>query len=163
MVQSSFINGRYQKYGPDNAIPNRAGEYTSYGRLHEIEVKIDLTTLTQSEVIQSDVTVLPAGVIVQEVEINTQTAAATGVAIDLGLIRLDRATEIDYDGLLAAFPTASMNAAGKKVIISDGTTYDGALIGATTGTLPGYITCSATTATAFTAGLIYLTIRYWKP
>lgn len=155
-------DGLRLKFGTERTTPNLAGEYRTYGRLHEVEVKIDLTALNQNEVIQSDVTVLPSGVIIQEIEINTKTAAATGVAIDLGLIKTDRTTEVDYDGLLAAFPTASMNAAGEKNIISDNTTYDGALIGATTA-FPAHITCSATTATAFTAGYIVVTIRYWKP
>lgn len=155
-------DGLLLKYGTSRTTANVAGEYRTYGRLHEVEVKLDLTALTESETIVSDVTVIPSGVIIQEVEINTKTAAATGVAIDLGLIRLDRTTEVDYDGLLAAFPTASMNAAGEKNIISDNTTYDGALIGATTAN-PAFITCSRTTATAFTAGYVVVTIRYWKP
>jgi hypothetical protein len=155
-------DGLLRKYGPTRTVANLGGEYRTYGRLHEVEVKIDLTALTQTETIQSDVTVIPSGVIIQEVEINTKTAAATGVAIDLGLIKLDRTTEVDYDGLLAAFPTASMNAAGEKNIISDNTTYDGALIGAVTA-YPSFVSCSATTATAFTAGYIVVTIRYWKP
>ena len=154
-------DGLRLKYGSERAVPTIGGEYRTYGRLHEVEFKIDLTALTEAENVLSDVTVIPSGVIIQEVEINARTAAATGVAIDLGLIKLDRTTEVDYDGMLAAFPTASMNAAGEKVIISDNTTYDGALVGAATA-YPAFVTCSRTTATAFTAGYVIVTIRYWK-
>lgn len=154
--------GLYRKYGTEKTVTNNVGEYKTFGALREVELKIDLTTLTQTETIQSDVLTLPAGVRIQEIEIVTHTAAATGVAIDLGLIRTDRTTELDYDGLLAAFPTASMNAAGEKTIITDNTTYDGALVGTTLANI-GYITCSATTATAFTAGVIYVRIRYYRP
>lgn len=156
-------DGLRLKFGTEKATAMTAGEYRTYGRLHEVEVRIpDMTTLTETETILNDLTVLPSGVIIQEVEINTKTAAATGVAIDVGLIKVDRSTEYDYDGLLAAFPTASMNAAGEKNIISDNTTYDGALIGAVLA-FPAYISASRTTATAFTAGDIVLTVRYWRP
>ena len=154
-------DGLRLKYGTERATPNIGGEYRTYGRLHEVEFKIDLANLTEAETILSDVTVIPSGVIIQEVEINTKTAAATGVAIDIGLVKLDRTTEVDFDGLVAAFPTASMNAAGEKTILSDNTTYDGALVGAATA-FPSFVTCSRTTATAFTAGSIIVTIRYWK-
>src|SRR5687768_4698654 len=110
-------DGLRLKYGTERTTPNIAGEYRTYGRLHEVEVKLDLTALTETETIVSDVTVIPSGVIIQEIEINTKTAAATGVAVDIGLIKLDRTTEVDYDGLVAAFPTASMNAAGEKTIL----------------------------------------------
>lgn len=153
-------SGLLRKYGTEKTVPLTGGEYRKNGHLREIELKIDLTTLTQSEVIQSDQVYIPKNARLQEVEIVTHTAAATGVAIDLGLIRTDRTTEIDYDGLLAAFPTASMNAAGEKNVITDNTTYDGALIGTTLANV-GFVTCSATTATAFTAGVIYVTIRYY--
>lgn len=156
-------DGLYLKFGTEKVVPGKGGEYRQNGRLHEVELRIsDLTTLTETETIVDDQIVIPSGVIVQEVEVNTKTAAATGVAIDLGLIRLDRTTEYDYDGLLAAFPIASMNAAGEKTIVSDNTTVDGALVGAVLAN-PAYVSASRTTATAFTAGDIVITIRYWKP
>ncbi len=155
-------DGILKKFGTTRAVPNKGGEYVTTGRLREIEFKIDLADLTETETVLSDTLTLPAGMRLQEVEIVTNTAAATGVAIDFGLIRTDRTTEIDYDGLLAAFPTASMNAAGEKVIIIDNTTYDGALIGTTTANV-GYFTMSRTTATAFTAGQIVVTVRFYAP
>jgi hypothetical protein len=60
-----------------------------------------------------------------------------------------------------------MGTAGEHTIIQQDTTIPttmvglGALIGTTT-TLPGYVTCSRTTATAFTTGVIVVTILYYQ-
>ncbi len=163
MVQSYMDNaGLYQKYGIDQTTPKVGGEYRTNGQLREIELKITLSGLNQTEAILDDTVFFPAGMIIQEVVVMATTAAATGVAIDLGLIRTDRTTEIDYDGILAAFPLASMDTAGEQTTLTKGSSFAGALIGATTANV-GHLTCSATTATAFTAGVIVVKIRYYKP
>lgn len=164
MVQAWLDNaGLYQKYGVDQTTVGKGGEYRNNGHFREIEVKIDLTTLTAAETVLDDNIFIPAGVRISEIKIVTQTAAATGTAIDLGLIRTDRATEIDYDGLLTAFPTATMNAANETTIITvPGAAAGGALVGTTTANV-GHITCSRTDATAFTAGIIHVTIKYYRP
>lgn len=151
------------KFGTEKATATTTGEYHNYGQFHEVEMKLTLSALTQTESIQADVTTLPAGARISEIKVVTHTAAATGVAIDLGLIKsADRTTEVDYDGLLAAFPTASMDAAGETTILTAGSTYVGAKVG-TTLAFTSLISCSATTATAFTAGVIYVTIKYYMP
>jgi hypothetical protein len=161
-------DGLYKKYGTDKAVANVAGEYRTPGDLREVQVILTLANLTQSEVIQSDVQVIPAGARIKEVEVLTHTAGATGTAIDLGLIKTDRTTEIDYDGLLAAMPIAAHNSAGERTIYSAVTTVPasatgtGALIGTTTA-FTGHITCSRTDATAYTAGVLRVTIRYYMP
>lgn len=158
-------DGLYRKFGPAKATPNKGGEYVTTGALREIELKIDLTTLTETETPVSDTIFFPK-MRIEEIEIVTHTVAATGAAIDLGLVRTDRTTEIDFNGLLAAYPAAQMSTAGEKDIIRQEVTVPvsmvglGALIGTTT-TNPGYITCSRTTATAFTTGLIFVRIRYY--
>lgn len=149
------------KFGNEKATVTPAGEYHNYTQMHEVEVKIDLTTLTQTETIIADVTSIPKNARIAEVKVVTHTAAATGTAIDLGLIRMsDRSTEIDYDGLLAAFPTASMNAAGETTVLTAGVATGGALLGTTTSQI-GMISASRTDATAFTAGVLYVTIKYY--
>lgn len=158
-------DGVYQKYGTTKATPAIGGEYVTHGGLREIEITLDLTTLTETETIVNDVLLVPK-MRIHEVEIITKTAAATGVAIDVGLIREDRTTELDYDGLLAAFVTASMNTAGENSIIRQAVTVPaslagtGALIGTTLAN-PGYISASRTTSTAFTAGVVLIKIRYF--
>lgn len=162
MTQTSDINNLHREYGTTKATPAVGGSVRGYGDVREIVFDLDLTALTQSENVVIDTVFVPSGFMVKEVEIFTETAAATGTAIDLGLIRRDRTTELDYNGLLAAFPTASMNAAGETNIIRDNTTYDGALIG-TTLAYDGLLTCSMTDATAFTAGALKIWVRFYKP
>jgi hypothetical protein len=161
-------DGLYRTYGTDRATANIGGEHVTTGGLREIEVKIDLTTLTESETVLSDTIFFPKSMRIHEVEVITVTAATLGTAIDLGLVRTDRTTEIDYNGLLAAFPTANMNVAGERHImvlsatVPTGATGTGALIGTTTSQV-GLLTCSRTDATAFGAGVIIVKIRYFAP
>lgn len=157
------IGGLYQEWGLEQTTTQKGGEYRNNGQMREIEVKITLSTLTESETILDRNIFFPAGVRIAEIEVRTETAAATGTAIDLGLIRTDGTTEIDYNGLLSAFVTASMNAAGEtNTITVPGAGLGGALVGTTTANV-GHITCSRTDSTAFTAGVIYVKIRYYKP
>lgn len=148
----------YLKYGTEKTRPNNDGEYRTDGAEREIELIVDLTTLTETETILSDQVFFPK-MRIEEIEVVARTAAASGVAIDLGLIKTDRATQIDYDGFLAAFPLASMNADGMKSTVRVGSTGAGTLIGENV-TESGYITASRTTATAFTAGELSIRIRY---
>lgn len=150
--------GLYQKYGTEQTVPNNDGEYKVFGELREIEFAIDLTTLTEGEVIQSDQVFFPIGMKLEQVEIFVDTAAATGVAIDMGFMQTNRSSEIDADGILAALPTASMTL-GAKLTLKAGDTYAGARVGGTNGTV-AYVTCSRTTATAFTAGKIRVRLKY---
>jgi hypothetical protein len=155
--------GLYQVYGVDQAATQNGGEYRNNSNEREIEIQINLATLTETETVLFDNVFMPAGVKITEIEILVETAAATGTAIDVGFIRTDRATEIDYDGLLAAFVTATMTV-GNKVVLRKGGTQAGAMVGSGVATTNvGLITASRTTATAFTAGLIKLTIRYERP
>jgi hypothetical protein len=61
-----------------------------------------------------------------------------------------------------------MNAAGETTVLkladTEPTTLvgTGALIGTTTSNV-GYVTCSRTTATAFTAGIVEVCINYYIP
>lgn len=151
----------YLKFGTAKTTPQKAGEYHLDGPEHLIEVKLTLSELTQTETIQSDTVFFPKNARISRVEVVTHTAAATGTAIDVGLIQsADRTTEIDYNGILAAFPTASMNADGETNELTAGVTYAGALVGATNSTV-GHISASMTDSTSFTAGVIYLRIFYY--
>ena len=155
--------GLYQKYGVDQTVTSNGGEYRNSGKEREIEFSLNLVTLTETETPVADNIFFPAGVKITEVEIFVETAAATGTAIDVGLQRTDRATEIDYDGILAAFVTATMTV-GNKVVLRKGGTQAGAMVGSGVATTNvGHITASRTTATAFTTGLVKITVRYERP
>lgn len=160
----------YLRYGTDKATVSTAGEHVTTGQMREVLVKLDLTTLTETETIIDPNQVIPNGVRIAEVSVKCHTAAATGTAIDVGLARRVTAgattlTEVDYNGILAGYVTASMDAAGETntyTVGTGGAGTGGALIGTTTSSV-GMISASRTTSTAFTAGVVYITIKYYKP
>lgn len=151
------------RYGTDAADVGNGGEYSTLGLYRTIDIEIDLTSLTASEVIQSEV-IFPKGKVLGKVEVIADTAAATGTAIDVGFVRTNAAaTEVDYDGILAAFPTASMNAEGETTVLTDGSSGAGVLVGVVASAdYPMYITASRTDGTAFTAGRIRLILHWYK-
>jgi hypothetical protein len=157
-------SGLYVKIGPEVAVPQAGGEYKTYGELREVEFKLDLTKLTATPAIVpgADNIFIPAGVRIEEVTVVNETAAATGVSIDLGLQQTNRSTEIDYNGILAACVTADFNALGEKITYTQGSSTIGALVTAgTTGTLPGYLTANST-STLYTTGVLIIRIKYRK-
>lgn len=149
--------------GDDEAALGNGGEYKTFDLMRVVDVEIDLATLTQAETIQSRV-VFPKGKVLGKVEVIADVAAATGTAIDVGFVRTNAAaTEVDYDGILAAFPLASMNAEGEITVLTDGSSGAGALVGVVASAdYPMYITASRTDATAFTAGRIRLRLHWYK-
>jgi hypothetical protein len=157
-------DGLFVKFGTDKTVPNVGGEYRTTGKYREIEVEIDLTTLTQVEVVQSDQVNVPTTYELAQVEIWVETAAVTGTAIDVGLVRMDRTTEVDFDGILAAFVTATMTN-GNYVKLVKGGTQAGALVGSGSQAtaFPAYITASRTDATAFTAGKVHIKLLFVNP
>lgn len=162
----SFLDGDglLRKYGTEKAVATPGGEYRTVGKYREVEIKIDLTTLTQAELIQSDQIFIPTGMELAQIEVWVETAAATGTAIDVGLTRTDRTTEVDFDGILAAFVTATMTN-GNLVRLAKGGTQAGALVGSGSQATanPAYISASRTDATAFTAGVIHLKLFFARP
>jgi len=156
-------DGLKLRYGTDAAELGNGGEYRTDGLYRVIDVEINLADLTTAEVIQSNV-VFPKGKVLGKVEVIADVAAATGTAIDVGFVRTNvAATEVDYDGILAAFPTGSMNAEGETTVLTDGSTYAGALVGVVASAdYPMYITASRTDSTAFTAGRIRLRLHWYK-
>lgn len=159
----SWLNndGLYIKYGTDKTTATKGGEYRFDGPARLVEFKLNLVGLTEVEVIQSDAVFFPAGVRIEKVEVVTDNVAATGVAIDIGLVKTDRTTEIDFQGFVSALTTAQMNVAGETVTLTagNGVTGVGDLIGTTTA-FTGYVTASRTTATAFTTGDVRVRIFY---
>ena len=169
MVTWMNSDGLYIKYGPNEGVSTmKAGEYeTCDSGLQIIEVTLDLTKLTQTNTIVNDAVLFPKYGYVAWIETVAVVGAATGTAINVGLINRDRSTEIDYDGFLAAAPTANMNSAGETsryqqaVTVPTTLTGVGALIGTEVTTAGGgYICAARTDATAFTAGVIKVRIGY---
>jgi hypothetical protein len=158
-------DGLYQKYGTTQATSNIAGEYHYDGPRHCIEIAdLDLTkvTVTDGSYIVSDQVFFPKNARIETIELITETAATgTGAVLNLGLVKTDRSTEIDFNGFLAAFPQTSMTPAGSFTTFHEGSTDAGALFGTTTSTV-GYICADYDTA-AFTAGKVRIRIYYTMP
>lgn len=152
----------FRKIGTTKAVPNLAGEFKNYGELRTIELAIDLTTLTSSQVIQSDQVFFPNGVRIEEVEIVAETAATSGGAptLDIGLIQTDRTTVTSNTAFTAAVALATLTPAGAKQVLRVGSTGAGASIGATTAQV-NHI-CARVNASTYTAGRIVVRIRYMK-
>lgn len=176
----TFLNddNLYQKYGrSEGSSLVQAGTYCQYGNSNYAEINLDLTLLTEVEQIINDVFVIPDNCLIEKVMVKTLVAAATGTAIDVGLVHTSRDTAdaeftADPDGLLAAADTAGMDTVGQTVwffesgtentavVLGTGTAAQGGdLIGDLT-TAPCLITASRTDSTAFTAGKIVLGIWY---
>lgn len=156
-------DGLRLKFGTEKATANKVGEYRTTGRLHEVQAKLTLTELGTASAIFGDVTLFPSGVRIEEVEIVAETAATSGGAavLNIGLIREDRTTALDADGLVAALAITAYDAAGEKTVIRVGSTGAGALLGTTLAN-KGYLVADYDTA-AFTAGVIVVTVRYYVP
>lgn len=158
--------GLYQKFGTEQTVTAAGGEYKTYGELREIEFKITLSAVptgTGTIIPGTDNIFMPAGVMVEEVQTIADTAATGATAtLNLGLIRTDRTTEIDFNGLLAAAPLANMDVTGERFTYTAGVAGAGALVGAATvGSNPGYF-CADWDTAAFTAGVITVRIKYRK-
>lgn len=147
-------DGLYIKFGTNEAEVGVGGEYNTLGQYREVEVVIDLADLTQTETVIDRNIIIPKGYVLAKVEVFTDTVAQTGTAIDVGVVRLNTTeTEVDYDGILAAFATASMSVAGETTVLTEATNTGGDLIGTVmSADYPMWITASRTDATAFTAG-----------
>lgn len=158
----------YIKFGTDEGVStHKAGYYChpTDGGLQVVEVDVLLDQLTETETILNDSVWIPANSQIVWVEVETVVASATGVAIDVGMIDQDRATEIDYNGLLAAFAAATMSEVGEvtrfytQESFPASVTTGGVQIG-TEITNTGYISASRTTATAFTAGKVRVKVAF---
>lgn len=158
-------DGLLIKFGTEKAVAQKAGEYHNYGRNHEVEVKLTLTSAATGSAIVTgtDLVLFPAGARIEEVEIVAETAATSAGAatLNLGLVREDRTTTYSAAGFVTALAMTSYDAAGEKTVLRPGSTGAGALIGTTLAN-KGYLVFDWDTA-AFTAGVLVVTIRYYIP
>lgn len=172
-------DGMIQKFGTSEAKSLQQGGWISnHGPYSTLTLNLDLTNLTQTESIQNDVLALPDKCLIESIELVTIVAAATGTAVDIGLINIDRDTtsEItasvstsDPNGIIEAYPTAAMNLVGEHEhywqtrSLGSNSGAGNATVGAIVGEIlaePCLITASQTDATDFTAGKIQLRINY---
>jgi len=155
------------KFGRDEAASqdttkNPSGEVKAFGGVRIAEFTLDLTDLTTSgQTILWDTATFPKNARIEEVEVEVVTGATSGgsATLDIGLVRYDRTTEIDFDGLVAAAAKATIDTAGKRLNLINGSTAAGALIGTTTAN-PGFAVAKAGTA-VFTAGVLRVRVKWF--
>lgn len=167
MAKTWFNNDKlYLKTGVDEATRSVAGEYDFDGMYHDVEFTIqDMTKVVSAggvTAIVDDNFFFPTGARIDKCEVVVETACTgTGATLDIGLIRTDRSTELDYNGIVAAEILSTLTPAGTLTTHTAGSTYAGALMGTTTAN-PGYLTINYNTA-AYTAGKIVVRIFWRKP
>lgn len=155
-------DGLIVKFGTEQGTAGKAGEYSTLGPVRLTEVLIDLTALGTAAAVLDEHVSFPSGARIERVEIINQTAAtsAGSAVLNIGLQRLDRTTELDYDGFVAAAALATFNVAGERNTLDIGSTGVGALVG-TTLAHAGVLTADYDTA-AFTAGVVRVRISWTK-
>lgn len=160
------VDNLYIRYGTDEATVGVAGEYGTVdsGNYHVTEVKLDLSTLTDTAVIIDNNAIFPANAIVAKVETFAEVAATssgTGT-IDVGLVKLsDRTTEIDFEAFIKDGTLANCDALGETVVLTKGVATAGDKMGTTVGTAAGLITANYNTA-AFQTGTLKIKIYWYK-
>lgn len=161
-------DGLYIKYGPTEVVPATVGEVLAgQGDLHQVEVdlvytQIDSTTSGNPTII-NDTVIIPKNAFIERVQtvcLEAWDSAADNFVLNVGLIRLDRSTEIDYEAFVKALPQASMDPSGEIQEIIIGHTYVGDKVGTySSTTYPGLITADYSTG-APTAGRSTIRIFY---
>ena len=152
-------DGLYRKYGTAKATAAAGGDYLSFGDTREVDIKLDLTTLTSSAAVvaNADNIFFPSDMLVEQVEVFVETGAVGGTSFSVGVIQTDRSTTVSDTAFVSALATASVNTAGDKVTLNVGSTSVGNKVGTTTGTA-GYI--SAKAVGTYTAGVVRVRIKY---
>lgn len=169
----AYLNtdGLWIKVDGEEGITQKGGQYLpeNTGLPGYAELVVDYTDITATAAIPGSSTrgelgiQIPSGVRIEQIELFAETAftSAGAATLDVGLIRYDRTTELDYNGFVAALALTAIDGLGEKTTITLGSTGAGALVG-TTLTNPGIMTVNYTTA-AYTAGKLKIRVRYYKP
>ena len=170
-------DGLLRKYGTTKAIPDRGGEYKTYGDVRELEFKVifgtasafgstTVGTVQTTDVIQSDQVFFPRAVFVEEVQIEVMEVFNTLTSISVGMVQSnDRTTLIGANGagFVSAALLATLTPAGARITLVGGSTSAGTLIGtvaiSAASTFSGYITARFA-GTQGTTGAALIRIKY---
>jgi len=125
-------DGLVVRFDAERIVPSAGGSIHPAGEHVVFDFKINvanLTTTTTNIVLGGESIIFPRNSFIETVEVINEATAATITSLSVGLIRLDRTTELDYDGFVAALALASIDTLGEKVTLNKGSTSAGALIG----------------------------------
>lgn len=160
-------DGLYIKFGVEEATPGKVANYRTAGPQQMLEIYLDETTLkglsaTAGATVLDYNAVLPKNARIEKVEVIAQKAATSSgaAALNIGLIRTDLSTELDYNGLVAALALTAIDAAGETTSLVVGSSGAGALIGTTLAN-NGYLVADYDTA-AYTAGELRIRVYFTR-
>lgn len=170
------LDGLYVKSGTEEGTAGKSGIYLTYGPIRTIEWTTGVLNSTNyafgsTIYILDDNVIVPKGYL-ESVDVwSTAPVTSSGSpTIDFGLISTDRATEIDYDGFIAAETLANLDGGGEggvhreyRSVSTDNLPLPaagGALLGTTT-TSVGLAAFRVNTAN-FTAGVLRFRLN-WRP
>lgn len=166
-MANTWTNSDGLKVRFGTAEPNSAygGEVAPSGIFKVVEFDVDLTDLTDiasTVTYLSDTYIIPAGAIVEQVDVVViEASAGTNSNFDLGFRKASDRTAYDDDGLLIAADGWHTSAQGTTTIYRQGDTDHGAVLGIVL-TNDSYIVASYDTA-AFTDGVIKIRIYWYTP
>lgn len=165
VLSNVWVNpdGLAVKFGAEEGAIGKVGSLEdTYGEMQVMSIHFDYTDVASAAQILDYTAMLTSGSRLVRASILCETAATgTNAVLNVGLIKEDFSTAYDADGLIAAVPLASIDAAGETYESIIGATYVGSSIG-TTLTEDAWITVDYDTA-AFTAGKWVVTVFYYKP
>lgn len=157
-------DGLYIKYGPTEVTPHKGGYINTMTDEHVVSFDVVLEDLAvgTTPTILGDNVVIPKGALINRVRVTVlEVTAGTNANLDVGLVRLDRTTEVDYNGLLIAADGWHEAAIGTVEDTYQGGTDHGADLGEVT-TVPCLVTAGYETA-AFTDGTLRIEVFYIIP
>ena len=162
----AWINsdGLLVKFGTEVGETGKGGSpSTLAGNLNVVQFEIDGTDIGSTAAIVDDHLIIPEGAVMHKVEVIAETAftSAGAATLDVGLVRQDRTTELDYNGLVAALALTSIDAEGDVVTLTQGVTGHGALVG--TALANSGIPTINYNAAAYTAGKAVVKIWFYIP
>lgn len=147
-------------------VVTRGGEVDNTGR-HWVEVVVDLTTLPDfasgnQQMIAENV-LIPKGAQIEQVDVVTTVGAVSSgsATLNVGLVRQDRTTELDFDGLVALLAKTAIDTVGETVELRVGSTGAGALVGTKLAN-SGYLVAYPGTAN-FSAGKVMVRVFWSMP
>jgi hypothetical protein len=141
----SNSDGLFVKFGVEESVVSRGGEYKTYGQNRVTEFLLDWEDLTASAQILgagssvdagSNGILMPSNAYIEAIETITEEAfTVSGGSVDtadiqIGLIRQDRSTTYDVDGFTAVtFVGTAWKTAGMRTFLVNGSTGVGAFQG----------------------------------
>ncbi len=153
-------DGRYRKYGTEQATATTGGDFSMPGPNRICEVDVNIASLTTTAAIIADTTFIPAGVFIDKVDLIATTAVATITSLSVGLMKFDRSTAVADNALADAVVKADLDTAGETKTLTGPSASGGAgtKVGTTTGSDPAYIT--AKIAGSAGTGVVRIRIHY---